>query len=122
MSKLGVGQFDEDDLRLLEVLAGHASVALENARLYESAAPRGRERDAPGSSSPTLVSEARSVEEIGERDRFDGRPRDGGRAGSLWIEDAHAANFRCVASLGYDDDPSAAAVPGLRIGRATAAR
>src|SRR5919198_6511869 len=36
ISKLGVGQFDEDDVRLLEVLAGHASVALENARLYEA--------------------------------------------------------------------------------------
>jgi diguanylate cyclase (GGDEF)-like protein len=34
VTKLGVGQFDEDDVRLLEVLAGHASVALENARLY----------------------------------------------------------------------------------------
>ncbi|HYY33867.1 MAG TPA: diguanylate cyclase [Gaiellaceae bacterium] len=36
ISKLGTGQFDEDDVRLLEVLAGHASVALENARLYEA--------------------------------------------------------------------------------------
>ena len=36
VSKLGFDQFDEDDLRLLEVLAGHAAVALENARLYEA--------------------------------------------------------------------------------------
>ena len=36
ISKLGLDQFDADDLRLLEVMAGHASVALENARLYES--------------------------------------------------------------------------------------
>jgi diguanylate cyclase (GGDEF)-like protein len=36
VSKLGFEQFDEDDLRLLEVLAGHAAVALENARLYEA--------------------------------------------------------------------------------------
>jgi diguanylate cyclase (GGDEF)-like protein len=36
VSKLGVDQFDGDDLRLLEVLAGHASVALVNARLYEA--------------------------------------------------------------------------------------
>ena len=35
ISKLGINQFDEDDVRLLEVLAGQASVALENARLYE---------------------------------------------------------------------------------------
>ena len=37
LSKLGLYQFDEDDVRLLEVLAGHASVALENAKLYEAA-------------------------------------------------------------------------------------
>ena len=36
ISKLGLDQFDEDDLRLLEVLAGHAAVALENANLYEA--------------------------------------------------------------------------------------
>ena len=36
VSKLGRDQFDADDLRLLEVLAGHVSVALVNARLYEA--------------------------------------------------------------------------------------
>ena len=45
VSKLGLDQFDEDDVRLLEVLAGHASVALENARLYEAQRARGRERE-----------------------------------------------------------------------------
>jgi diguanylate cyclase (GGDEF)-like protein len=35
VSKLGLDQFDHDDVRLLEVLAGHASVAIENARLYQ---------------------------------------------------------------------------------------
>ncbi|HEY1565248.1 MAG TPA: HD domain-containing phosphohydrolase [Gaiellaceae bacterium] len=37
VSKLGLNQFDEDDVRLLEVLAGHAAVAVENASLYASA-------------------------------------------------------------------------------------
>jgi diguanylate cyclase (GGDEF)-like protein len=37
VSKLGIDQFDEDEVRLLEVLAGHAAVAIENARLYEAA-------------------------------------------------------------------------------------
>jgi diguanylate cyclase (GGDEF)-like protein len=37
VSKLGLDQFDEDDVRLLEVLGGHAAVAVENASLYESA-------------------------------------------------------------------------------------
>jgi diguanylate cyclase (GGDEF)-like protein len=35
ISKLGINQFDEDDVRLLEVLAGQASVALDHALLYE---------------------------------------------------------------------------------------
>jgi diguanylate cyclase (GGDEF)-like protein len=35
VSKLGLDQFDGDDLRLLEVLAGQAAVALENAHLFE---------------------------------------------------------------------------------------
>src|SRR5919109_4089541 len=37
VSKLGADQFPDDDVRVLEVLASHASVAIENARLYETA-------------------------------------------------------------------------------------
>lgn len=33
LSSLGYGMFDEDDQRMLEVLAGHAGVAMQNARL-----------------------------------------------------------------------------------------
>jgi PAS domain S-box-containing protein len=40
LSKLGVDQFDDDDLRVLEVLASHAAVAIENARSLQ------REREA----------------------------------------------------------------------------
>jgi diguanylate cyclase (GGDEF)-like protein/putative nucleotidyltransferase with HDIG domain len=35
LSKLGLNQFDPDDVRLLESLASHAAVAFENARLFE---------------------------------------------------------------------------------------
>ena len=46
ISKLGLDQFDADDLRLLQVLAGHTSSALVNAQLYETlrARPRARRR------------------------------------------------------------------------------
>src|SRR6201995_2972252 len=37
VSKLGLDQFEEDDVRLLEGLAGHAAVAGENAGRYASA-------------------------------------------------------------------------------------
>lgn len=33
LSKLGLDQFDEEDMRVLEILASHAAVAIENARL-----------------------------------------------------------------------------------------
>ncbi len=36
ISKLGLEQFDESDVRLLEVLAGYAAAAIENARLLET--------------------------------------------------------------------------------------
>ena len=81
ISKLGVGQFDEDDLRLLEVLAGHASVALENARLYESL-----RREADNAKAwlefADAVSEARSIEAIGDETVRTRRAADGGRAGA----------------------------------------
>jgi diguanylate cyclase (GGDEF)-like protein len=34
VTKLGIAQFDDDDVRLLEVLAGHAAAAVQNAALY----------------------------------------------------------------------------------------
>src|SRR5207302_6849572 len=34
VSKLGLAQFDADDLRVLEALASHVAVAMENARLF----------------------------------------------------------------------------------------
>jgi GAF domain-containing protein len=113
MAKLGVEQFDDDDLRLLEVVAGHAAVALENARLYASAR-REAENATVWLEFSDALSEARSVEAVG-----DGTVETIGRVmevehASLWIEDAHLANFRCLASLGYDTAPGTAVVPGLR--------
>ena len=61
MSQLGLDQFDENDLRLLEVLAGHASVALENARLYEAVRQEAENAKA-WLEFADAVSEARSVE------------------------------------------------------------
>jgi len=49
LAKLGVDQFDQEDLRVLEVLASHAAVAIQNARLLASArtaARRARESEA----------------------------------------------------------------------------
>ncbi len=86
VSKLGLNQFDEDDVRLLEVLAGHAAVAVENASLYESA------RREAESATQLLefgreLSSASTLEDILERvveltASLIGSPRT-----SVWLED-----------------------------------
>ncbi len=48
LSSLGYGKFDEDDRRLLEVLASHAAVAFDNANLFQA------EREAAETSSALL--------------------------------------------------------------------
>jgi PAS domain S-box-containing protein len=49
LSKLGIDQFDEEDIRVLEVLASHTAIAVENARLLQlerESAERARESEA----------------------------------------------------------------------------
>jgi|DewCreStandDraft_2_1066082.scaffolds.fasta_scaffold01584_4 two-component system sensor histidine kinase DevS len=41
-NKIGAEEFSADDQRIIEMLAAHAAVAIENARLYESVIERGR--------------------------------------------------------------------------------
>ena len=66
VSKLGLAQFDADDLRLLEVLAGHASVALENARLYEAQRREAESAKALLAFSRDLA-EAAGIRDVAER-------------------------------------------------------
>ena len=63
VSKLGLDQFDEDDVRLLEVLAAHAAVAIENARLYDAA-----RREAE--SATALLEFGRELATLVERDEI----------------------------------------------------
>lgn len=49
LSNLGLDQFDDEDIRVLEVLASHAAVAFDNARLLQ------REREAASTASALLV-------------------------------------------------------------------
>ena len=86
VSKLGLDQFDEDDIRLLEVLAGHAAVAVENARLFESARREAESATALLEFSRELASSS-SLDHILQRiveltSALLGSPRT-----SIWIED-----------------------------------
>jgi diguanylate cyclase (GGDEF)-like protein len=86
ISKLGLDQFDEADVRLLEVLAGHAAVAVENASLYESA-----RREAE--SATTLLEFGRALATAGSLDEIYERIVEltadliGSPRTSIWIAD-----------------------------------
>jgi diguanylate cyclase (GGDEF)-like protein len=104
ISKLGVGQFDDDDVRLLEVLAGHASVALENARLYEA---QRREADHlkallefTGAISRAATPDAIGTETVRATARILG-----GKRCALWLPDERG-DLRISAHADYDDDPA----------------
>ena len=100
ISKLGVDQFDEDDVRLIEVLAGHASVALENARLYEA---QRREADHLKAllEFTGAISEAEIPEQIGQETVL-AAARLLSNDCALWLPDDDG-NFRIAAHSDYND-------------------
>jgi diguanylate cyclase (GGDEF)-like protein len=106
ISKLGVDQFDEDDVRLLEVLAGHASVALENARLYEA---QRREADHLKAllEFTGAISQAASPDAIGTETVSAAARILGGKKCALWLPDENG-DFRIDAHSDYDADPAVA--------------
>ena len=117
ISKLGVGQFDEDDVRLLEVLAGHASVALENARLYEA------QRREAGHLKALLeytgaISEAETPDAIGAETVRAAARILGDKKCALWLPGENG-DFQIAAHTDYDSDPTL--LPVLSISIPTAA-
>jgi GAF domain-containing protein len=106
LSKLGVGQFDEDDLRLLEVLAGHVAVVLENARLYETMRREAENARAWLDFSDALAGAgsfegicAEAVQQVAALLEIE--------QCSLWLEDRLTGEFTCTASVGL-------VTPGVR--------
>lgn len=113
VSKLGVGQFDEDDVRLLEVLGGHASVALENARLFEAARlETERAKESLEIANALLdfsrkLAAAESLDQILERAvelsaRLLHRPRS-----SVWLQERPGEDLLLQALVGYRTDDAA---------------
>jgi HD-GYP domain-containing protein (c-di-GMP phosphodiesterase class II) len=101
ISKLGLNQFDEDDVRLLEVLAGQASVALENARLYEQ---QRREAESAKALLAFLdeVSRAQSFDEICSRTVQTAASLFETEVASLWLQD-DSGDFVRAASFGVSE-------------------
>jgi diguanylate cyclase (GGDEF)-like protein len=98
VSKLGLNQFDDDDLRLLEVLAGHASVALENARLYEAQRREAESATALLELSRDLAT-AEGLVEVAERVVTGSARILGSQAASLWLQDAVDGDLTRLATL-----------------------
>jgi HD-GYP domain-containing protein (c-di-GMP phosphodiesterase class II)/putative methionine-R-sulfoxide reductase with GAF domain len=97
VSKLGLNQFDGDDLRLLDVLAGHASVAVENARLYEA-----EKREAESAKALLAfardLAEADGPAEVAERVVAGSASMLSSPSASLWLQDADTGDLSFLAS------------------------
>jgi len=106
LSKQGVGRFDEDDLRLLEVLAGHAAAPLENARLYEAERSAGE----LARSVLALGRELASVERLEDLLALLAQRSAavlGSRAAAVWLQDEVGGDLRARAWWGYEEDEAA---------------
>jgi diguanylate cyclase (GGDEF)-like protein len=110
VSKLGIDQFDQADVRLLEVLAGHASVALENARLYEEQrreAERASESAQIAASLLTFSRELSAAEGVGEVAELivDAASRllESSQT-TLWLQDREGGDLLCLAEHGSTDE------------------
>jgi diguanylate cyclase (GGDEF)-like protein len=102
LSKLGLDQFDEDDVRLLEVLAGHAAVALENASLY-GAARREAERATALLEFGRELALAEGMDDVVDRIvQLCARALNAPRA-SLWLQEAAGDQVGLRATYGYSE-------------------
>ncbi|HEY3068990.1 MAG TPA: diguanylate cyclase, partial [Gaiellaceae bacterium] len=120
ISKLGVGQFDEDDVRLLEVLGGHASVALENARLYEAQRNEAENAKESLAIANALLDISRALaaaegldEVLGRLVELTGRALAAERT-SVWLQHPGNGDLVPKALWGYDDETEARIV-GVRL-------
>ena len=101
ISKLGCDQFDGDDLRLLEVLGGHAAVALENARLYESQRREAEHFKELLRFSRQLAT-AEGLPEVLQRTAELSATILGAPRTSIWMQDAHTQELVSGAAFGFE--------------------
>ena len=116
LSKLGIGQFDESDLRLLEVLAGYAAVSLENARLYESLRLEADHAKA-WLEFADAISDAESPDQIAEETARATAAILDCEVVSLWLQDPRTCDFMCLACSGCRQTPLESAICEIRLPR-----
>jgi signal transduction histidine kinase/putative methionine-R-sulfoxide reductase with GAF domain len=103
LSSLGYGAFDEEDQRLLEVLASHAAIAISNAKLLQA------EREAAETSSALLglskqLTQLRSVGDILQGAIETVSTLIGAAAVAFHVRDEHTGDFRLARLLTLDPD------------------
>jgi diguanylate cyclase (GGDEF)-like protein len=109
ISKLGLAQFDDDDVRLLEVLGGQASVAFENGRLYEAQRKEAENARSILAFADTL-SKAPSFHAIGNLTVEKTVELIGVEQVSLWLRDEKTGDFECAAHHGFVGDKNGLAL------------
>ena len=118
VTKLGLDQFHEEDIRLLEVLGGQASVAIANARLYE-AERREAEHAKALLDFASLISRAATFDSIGhETVRMAARLLEA-RQSSLWLQDELGESYTCTAHFGHVGNPNLEPIVQRNIGAST---
>ena len=115
VSKLGLNQFDTDDLRLLEVLAGHTAAAVENARLYEVQRREAESAKALLEFGRDLAA-AEGLEQVLERIVEGAQQLMGAPHASLWLQESIGGDVVGQAAHGYE---RGAPVVGLRFAAET---
>jgi diguanylate cyclase (GGDEF)-like protein len=114
VSKLGLDQFDEDDLRLLEVLAGHAAVALENASLYEAQRREAEIAKALLELGRDLAG-AEGLDDVLERVVQGSRRLFGAPHASLWLQETPSGDLVGLAAASFEEDVVGRRFPALTI-------
>ena len=113
ISQLGLDQFDADDLRLLEVLAAHASVAVINAQLFDA-----QRREAESAKALlTLSQELSSLTELNDvAERVAERAAQvlGSAHASVWLPTADDA-IVCIACWNETEEQRRAALVGVTL-------
>jgi diguanylate cyclase (GGDEF)-like protein len=99
ISQLGTGQFDEDDVRLLEVLAGHAAVSLEKARMYERQKQQAERATALLEFSDALLASDDLEALARETVTTTARVLEVAEV-SLWLQDERTGRARCIGYVG----------------------
>jgi diguanylate cyclase (GGDEF)-like protein len=110
LSKLGIDQFDEEDIRLLETLAASAAVAFENARLLQKEHEAAEVSRALLQLSQALTDTTNTWEVLAQTVAAIPSMLDSGQV-SAWIRTPETGGFQILGQQGSQPDPTVEETP-----------